>query len=49
MARLDGGTLVLKKIMPSITQRVERTPLDNPMSLDEINDIVHSVRRREGK
>ena len=50
MVWLDGDTLVLKKVVPSITRRLEGVPRGNPMpmSLDEINDVVHSVRHREG-
>ena len=45
MVWLDGDTLVLKRLISSITQLVEQAPEGNPMSLDEINDIVHEVRR----
>jgi hypothetical protein len=42
----EGDTLHLKRITPSITQVVEHAPEDDPMSLDEINEIVHEVRRQ---
>jgi hypothetical protein len=42
----DGDTLHLKRIAPSPLQVVEEAPDDQPLSLDEINDIVHEVRRQ---
>ncbi len=42
----EGDTLHLKRITPHpITDIVERAPEGDPMSLDEINEIVHQVRR----
>ena len=47
MVWIEGDTLYLKRIMPrSVTTIVEKGPQDEPLSLDEINDIVHEVRRR---
>jgi hypothetical protein len=43
---IDGDTLHLKRIMPSPLRAVEQAPLEEPASLDEINDIVHEVRRQ---
>ena len=43
---VEGDTLHLKRIMPSPLQVVEQAPLDQPLSLDEINDLVHEVRRQ---
>jgi uncharacterized protein YqfB (UPF0267 family) len=43
----EGDTLYLKRITPrSVTTIVEQGPQDESLSLDEINDIVHEVRRR---
>lgn len=42
----EGDTLHLKRITPSPLQAVEQAPDDEPLSLDEINDIVHEVRRQ---
>ncbi|MFN8492660.1 MAG: hypothetical protein U0350_33975 [Caldilineaceae bacterium] len=43
---LEGDTLHLKRITPSPLKVVEQAPDEEPMSLDEINDIVHEVRRQ---
>lgn len=43
---VDGDTIHLKRLLPSAVDVVERAPLDSPLSLDEINDIVHEVRRQ---
>jgi hypothetical protein len=44
---VEGDTLHLKRITPPpVTQIVEKAPEGKPLSLDEINDIVHQVRRR---
>ncbi len=43
---VEGDTLHLKRITPpSVTEVVERAPGGEPLSLDEINQIVHQVRR----
>ncbi len=44
---VEGDTLHLKKISStaSITKLVEHTPEEKPMSLGEINRVVHKVRR----
>jgi hypothetical protein len=47
----EGDALYLKRIAPrSVTSIVAGAPEGQPMSLDEINDLVHEVRRqrREG-
>jgi hypothetical protein len=43
---VDGDTLHLKRVMPSPLQAVADAPEGEPFSLDEINDIVHEVRRK---
>jgi hypothetical protein len=43
---LEGDTLHLKRITPSPLKVVEQAPEDDPLSLDEINDLVHEVRRQ---
>ena len=43
----EGDTLYLKRITPpSITDVVAQSPEAEPMEEDEINAIVHEVRRR---
>ncbi len=42
----EGDTLHLKRLTPSPLRLVEDAPEDEPMTLDEINDIVHIVRQR---
>ena len=48
---IEGDILHLKRIAPSPLGLVERAPEGEPMSLEEINEIVHEVRsrRRERK
>jgi len=41
-----GDTLHLKRMAPSPLKAVAETPAEEPLSLDEINDIVHEVRRQ---
>ena len=43
---MDGDTLHLKKIEPSPLDRVAQIPVDDALTLDEINEIVHEVRRQ---
>lgn len=43
---LEGDTLHLKRLTPTLLQRIEDAPDDEPIPLDEINDIVHEVRQR---
>ncbi len=43
---LEGDTLYLKRLAPSLLKQVEEAPEDEALSLDEINDIVHEVRQR---
>ena len=38
---IDGDTLYLKRIEPSPLQMVEQAPDDEPLTLDEIDEIVH--------
>ena len=43
----EGDTLYLKRITPPpVTQVVEQAPEGEPLSLDQINEIVHQVRRQ---
>ena len=43
----EGDMLHLKRITPPpVTRIVARAPEGESMSLDEINDIVHEVRRQ---
>lgn len=43
----EGDTLHLKRITPPpVTQIVEQSPEGDPLSLDQINEIVHQVRRQ---
>ncbi|MBE2232610.1 MAG: hypothetical protein IAE85_03875 [Anaerolinea sp.] len=43
---LDGDTLVLKRVAPSPLETVANSPNGEPLSMDEINEIVHDVRRK---
>jgi hypothetical protein len=43
---VEGDTGHLKRITPSPLRAVEQAPHDEPLSLEEINDIVHEVRRQ---
>ena len=43
---LEGDTLHLKRLIASPLKRIEDAPEDEPVSLDEINEIVHEVRQR---
>jgi hypothetical protein len=42
----EGDMLHLKRITPSPLKVVEQAPPGEPLTLDEIDDIVHEVRRR---
>jgi hypothetical protein len=43
----DGDTLYLKRITPSpVTRIVAEAPEEEPMTMEEINEIVHEVRRQ---
>ena len=47
---MQGDTLHLKRITsPAVTDIVAQAPEGVPLSLDEINDIVHQVRREQKK
>jgi hypothetical protein len=44
---VEGDTLHLKRITPPpVTRIVDQAPEGEPLPLDEINSIVHQVRRR---
>jgi len=42
----DDDMLHLKQLTSSPLDSVENAPLGDPQSLDEIDDIVHEVRRQ---
>jgi hypothetical protein len=43
----EGDAMYLKRIAPwSVTSIVAEAPAGEPMSLEEINDLVHEVRRQ---
>lgn len=42
----EGDTWHLRRLTPSLLQRLADAPEDEAISLDEINDIVHEVRQR---
>jgi hypothetical protein len=43
----EGDTLHLKRVtLPPVSDMVAQAPKGEPMSLDEINEIVHQVRRQ---
>jgi len=47
MVWAEGDALYLKRIAPrSVTDIVAEAPPGDPMSLEEINDMVHQVRQR---
>ena len=47
MIWVEGDTLYLKRIAPrSATDIVAEAPPGEPMSLDDISEVVHQVRRR---
>ena len=47
MVWAEGDAMYLKRIAPwSVTSIVADAPVGEPMSLDEINDLVHEVRRQ---
>ena len=47
---IEGDTLHLKRMTPpQITRVVDEAPEGDPMSLDEINEIVHEVLREQKK
>jgi hypothetical protein len=43
---MEGDTLHLKRVTPSPLTTVEQAPADEPLSMDEINEIVHEVRQQ---
>jgi hypothetical protein len=43
---MDGDTLLLKRLAPSPLDKVEQAPAEDALSLNEINEIVHEVRRQ---
>lgn len=42
---VEGDTIHLKRLAPSALDVVEQASQGEPMSLDEINEVVHEVRR----
>jgi hypothetical protein len=43
----EGDMLHLKRMhAPSVTELVAQAPEGDPLSLDEINELVHEVRRQ---
>ena len=45
---VEGDALQLKRITPPpVTDIVAEAPEGEPMAMDEINEIVHEVRRRQ--
>jgi hypothetical protein len=45
---VEGDSLHLKRITsPPVTNIVAQSPEGEPLSLDEINEIVHQVRRQK--
>jgi hypothetical protein len=44
---VEGDTLHLKRVtLPPVTSIVAQAPEEEPLSLEEINEIVHQVRRQ---
>jgi hypothetical protein len=44
---VEGDTLHLKRVTPPpVTRIVAQAPEDEPLPLEEINEIVHEVRRQ---
>ena len=44
---VQGDTIQLKRITrPPVTSIVAEAPEDEPMSMEEINEVVHEVRRQ---
>jgi hypothetical protein len=43
---VEGDTVHLKRIVTSPLDAVEHAPLEAPMSLDELDEVVHEVRRQ---
>jgi len=46
---LDRDTLHLKRLPPSPLKAAANAPVEEPLSLDEINDIVHEVRKQRSQ
>jgi hypothetical protein len=47
MVWAEGDAMYLKRIAPgSVTSLVAEAPVGEPMSLEEISDLVHKVRRQ---
>ncbi len=45
---VEGDTLHLKRITPpSVVEIVDQAPAGEPLSLDEINELVHQARREQ--
>lgn len=48
MVWVEGDALYLKRITPpAVTEIVAQAPEGEPLALDEINNLVHQVRRRK--
>jgi hypothetical protein len=43
---IEGDTVHFKRIVTSPLDAVEHAPLDAPMPLDELDEVVHEVRRQ---
>jgi hypothetical protein len=44
---MEGDTLYLKRVTPPpVLDIVDQAPEGEPMSLDEINEVVHQVRQQ---
>jgi len=47
MVWAEGDAMYLKRIAPgAVTSIVAEAPVGEPLSLEEINDLVHDLRRR---
>ena len=45
---VEGDTLHLKRVTPPpVTSIVAQAPEGEPLSLEEINEVVHEVRRQQ--
>jgi hypothetical protein len=47
---VEGDTLYLKRINPvAVTKVVAEAPKGDPLTMEQINEIVHQVRRQRGR
>ncbi|MBE7470395.1 MAG: hypothetical protein DPW09_29010 [Anaerolineae bacterium] len=45
---VEGDTVYLKRITPaSVVEIVDQAPAEEPLTLDEINELVHQARREQ--